>query len=171
MVIVGFERANNDTITHEAVDKLADDVKGAPAGSKVTLTGSAPIGKDFQESSEEGLEKTELLTVGLVLIILLIVFRSPVAPFIPLLTIGISLIITRGLVALATDYGMTVSSFTESFLIAVLFGAGTDYCILLIQRFREELSHTAKGRSACSTMRPSARLSPSRPAPCSLLSS
>ncbi len=142
MVIVGFERANNDTMTLEAVDKLADDVKGAPAGSKVTLTGSAPIGKDFQESSEEGLAKTELLTVGLVLIILLIVFRSPIAPFIPLLTIGISLIITRGLVALATDYGMTVSSFTESFLIAVLFGAGTDYCILLIQRFREELSHT-----------------------------
>jgi RND superfamily putative drug exporter len=140
LLIVGFDRAENDTVTQEAVDKLADEVKGAPAGSKVALTGSAPIGKDFQKSSEEGLKKTELLTVALVLVILLIVFRSPVAPFIPLLTIGISLIITRGLVALATDYGMPVSSFTESFLIAVLFGAGTDYCILLIQRFREELS-------------------------------
>ncbi|GGD48778.1 MMPL family transporter [Paenibacillus nasutitermitis] len=141
MLLVGFEWPENDIITQEAVDKLSEKVQGAPAGSQVSLTGSAPISKDFQKSSEEGLKKTELLTVGLVLIILLIVFRSPVAPFIPLMTIGISLVITRGLVALATDYGMPVSSFTESFLIAVLFGAGTDYCILLIQRFREELSH------------------------------
>ncbi|MFC0329430.1 MMPL family transporter [Paenibacillus sepulcri] len=140
MFIVGFDRVENDTITQEAVDKLNGKVQGAPAGSKVSLTGSAPIAKDFQKSSEEGLKKTELLTVGLVLIILFIVFRSPVTPFIPLLTIGMSLVITRGLVALATNYGMPVSSFTESFLIAVLFGAGTDYCILLIQRFREELS-------------------------------
>ncbi|SDW42838.1 efflux RND transporter permease subunit [Paenibacillus sp. CF384] len=141
LLIVGFTRADNDTLTQEAVDILAAKVKDAPSGSKVELTGSAPIGKDFQQSSEEGLKKTELLTVALVLVILLLVFRSPVAPFIPLITIGISLVITRGLVALATDYGMPVSSFTESFLIAVLFGAGTDYCILLIQRFREELSH------------------------------
>ncbi|MBW7462390.1 MMPL family transporter, partial [Paenibacillus sepulcri] len=102
------------TITQEAVDKLNGKVQGAPAGSKVSLTGSAPIAKDFQKSSEEGLKKTELLTVGLVLIILFIVFRSPVTPFIPLLTIGMSLVITRGLVALATNYGMPVSSFTES---------------------------------------------------------
>ncbi|RAP77330.1 MMPL family transporter [Paenibacillus montanisoli] len=140
LLIVGFARADNDVLTQEAVDTLASKVKGAPSGSKVELTGSAPIGKDFQSSSEEGLKKTELLTVILVLVILLIVFRSPVAPLIPLITIGISLVITRGLVAAATEFGMPVSSFTQSFLIAVLFGAGTDYCILLIQRFREELN-------------------------------
>lgn len=139
LIIVGFQRAENDTVTQEAVDVLAESLNGAPEGSSVALTGSAPISKDFQKSSEEGLKKTELLTVGLVLVILLVVFRSPVAPFVPLITIGLSLVITRGLVALATDYGMPVSSFTESFLIAVLFGAGTDYCILLIQRYREEL--------------------------------
>lgn len=139
LIIVGFQRAENDTVTQEAVDALEESLSGAPEGSSVALTGSAPISKDFQKSSEEGLKKTELLTVGLVLVILLIVFRSPIAPFVPLLTIGLSLVITRGLVALATEYGMPVSSFTESFLIAVLFGAGTDYCILLIQRYREEL--------------------------------
>ncbi|WP_274649334.1 MMPL family transporter [Paenibacillus humicola] len=140
LILVGFDHPDMDTITQEAVDKLADEVKGSPAGSHVELTGSAPINKDFQSSSEDGLKKTELLTVVLVLAILLIVFRSPVAPFVPLVTIGISLVISRGLVALATHFGMPVSSFTESFLIAVLFGAGTDYCILLIQRFREELA-------------------------------
>ncbi|AZN42869.1 MMPL family transporter [Paenibacillus albus] len=141
LVIVGFTRADNDALTQEAVDIVSSKVEGAPNGTKVELTGSAPIGKDFQSSSEEGLKKTELLTVFLVLIILLIVFRSPVAPFIPLITIGISLVITTGLVAEATHFGMPVSSFTQSFLIAVMFGAGTDYCILLIQRFREELVH------------------------------
>lgn len=140
MLIVGFAGTDNDAVTQDAVDHLNERIKDAPAGSKVELTGSAPIGKDFQQSSSDGLQKTELLTVALVLVILLIVFRSPVAPFIPLITIGISLVITRGLVAAATHWGMPVSSFTESFLIAVMFGAGTDYCILLIQRFREELS-------------------------------
>ncbi|MBM7566812.1 MMPL family transporter [Paenibacillus sacheonensis] len=140
MILVGFSGTDNDALTQDAVDSLNERIQGSPAGSKVELTGSAPIGKDFQQSSSDGLKKTELLTVGLVLVILLIVFRSPVAPFIPLITIGISLVITRGLVAAATYWGMPVSSFTESFLIAVMFGAGTDYCILLIQRFREELS-------------------------------
>ncbi|SFJ01642.1 putative drug exporter of the RND superfamily [Paenibacillus sp. UNC496MF] len=140
MLIVGFSGADNDALTQDAVDELDGRIKDAPSGGKVELTGSAPIGKDFQESSENGLKQTELLTVALVLVILLIVFRSPVAPFVPLITIGLSLVITTGLVAAATHWGMPVSSFTQSFLIAVMFGAGTDYCILLIQRFREELS-------------------------------
>ncbi|WP_219838610.1 MMPL family transporter [Paenibacillus sp. R14(2021)] len=154
LLIVGFTRADNDPLTSQAVDTLAERIHGAPSGSKVELTGSAPIGKDFQESSEQGLKKTELLTVALVLIILLVVFRSPIAPFVPLITIGISLIITRGLVAYATRFGMPVSSFTESFLIAVMFGAGTDYCILLIQRFREEMSQDGdKVQALIRTMR------------------
>lgn len=142
MVIIGFERADYDTLTQESVDKVRDIVGDHPEGAQVNLTGSAPISKDFQKSSEEGLKKTEVLTVGLVLVILLVVFRSPIAPFVPLIAIGISFVITRGLVGWATElFGLPVSSFTESFLIAVLFGAGTDYCILIIQRFREELGN------------------------------
>ncbi|MBO9610538.1 MAG: MMPL family transporter [Paenibacillaceae bacterium] len=141
LALVNFVKAENDPAVQDNLTIIEDRLKDVPAGAEVYVTGSAAISKDFQKSSEEGLQKTELLTVGLVLVILLIVFRSPIAPFVPLISIAFSLVITRGLVAWAADrFGLPVSSFTESFLIAVLFGAGTDYCILLIQRFREELS-------------------------------
>ena len=57
MVIVGFERANNDTMTLEAVDKLADDVKGAPAGSKVTLTGARQSERIFKKARRKAWQK------------------------------------------------------------------------------------------------------------------
>jgi RND superfamily putative drug exporter len=140
LAMVNLPKSDLDDATYETLAQLQELLKQSPPGTRAELTGSAPIMQDFQQSSEDGLRKTELLTVALVLVILLVVFRSPVAPLIPLATIGISLVISRGIIAAATDWGLPVSNFTESFLIAVLFGAGTDYCILLIQRFREELS-------------------------------
>ncbi|WP_198299653.1 MMPL family transporter [Tumebacillus avium] len=140
MLLVGFPREDAAEVTQESVDKLRERLTEAPDGAAAYVTGGAAIMKDYMATSQEGLKKTEFLTIGLVLGILLLVFRSPVAPFVPLLTIGLSFVLSRGLVALATKYGMPVSSFTETFLVAVLFGAGTDYCILLIHRFREELS-------------------------------
>ncbi|MBW5446980.1 MMPL family transporter [Cohnella sp. CFH 77786] len=140
LAIVNLPYVDFEDATLTTLSKLKTMLKEAPEGARAELTGGAPISQEFQQSSQDGLKKTELLTVGLVLVILLIVFRSPIAPLIPLFTIGISLVISRGLIAAATDLGLPVSNFTESFLIAVLFGAGTDYCILLIQRFREELA-------------------------------
>jgi len=140
LAIVNLPYSDLDDATLAAINDIQTYLDQAPKGARAALTGSAPITQQFQQSSQDGLKKTEILTVGLVLVILLFVFRSPVAPLIPLVTIGISLVISRGLIAAATDWGLPVSNFTESFLIAVLFGAGTDYCILMIQRFREELA-------------------------------
>lgn len=140
LAIVNLPYSDLDDATMAAINEIQAYLDQAPEGTQAALTGSAPITQQFQQSSQDGLRKTEILTVGLVLIILLFVFRSPVAPLIPLVTIGISLVLSRGLIAAATDWGLPVSNFTESFLIAVLFGAGTDYCILMIQRFREELA-------------------------------
>ncbi|NOV03939.1 MMPL family transporter [Paenibacillus planticolens] len=142
LVIVEFPLQVQQASTADSVKLLKEKFNSPPNGVTVEFTGSAPIFMDYTTSTNEGLKKTEVLTLVLVLGILLFVFRSPIAPFIPLLTIGVAFILTRGLVALSTKAGMPVSSFTETFLIAVLFGAGTDYCILLIHRFREELSKT-----------------------------
>ncbi|MDF2669327.1 MAG: family transporter [Paenibacillus sp.] len=142
LTLLDFAKPDNAPTTQENLVTIRNSLKqDLPNGLSAELTGSAPISADFQKSSEDGLKKTEILTVVLVLTILLIVFRSPIAPLIPLVTIAMSLLVSRTFVGIAADMGMPVSSFTESFLIAVLFGAGTDYCILLIQRFREELSH------------------------------
>lgn len=139
LALVYLPHSDFDEATKATLNRIKQLLAGAPEGAAVELTGSAAISQDFQKSSRLGLQRTEMITIGIVLIVLLIVFRSPVAPLVPLLTIGISLIVSRGIIAKAAGYGLTVTSFTESFLIAVLFGAGTDYCILMIQRYREEL--------------------------------
>lgn len=107
------------------------------------LTGQSLINEDTVRSSEEGLKKSEYITVVFILLILVLVFRSIVAPFIPLLTVGISYIVSQSIVSFLVDrFDFPLSNFTQIFMVAVMFGIGTDYCILLISRFKEEMGRT-----------------------------
>jgi RND superfamily putative drug exporter len=101
------------------------------------------INEDLMNSSEEGLKKTEGITVVFILAVLLLVFRSVVAPVIPLLTVGFSYLTAQSIVAVLVDvFDFPISNYTQIFLVAVLFGIGTDYCILLLSRFKEELAQS-----------------------------
>ncbi|MBM7692673.1 RND superfamily putative drug exporter [Peribacillus deserti] len=100
------------------------------------------INEDLTKSSEEGLKKTEGITVVFILVVLFLVFRSVVAPVIPLLTVGFSYLASQSIVSFLVDkFDFPISNYTQIFLVAVLFGIGTDYCILLLSRFKEELPH------------------------------
>ncbi|WP_079506975.1 MMPL family transporter [Mesobacillus jeotgali] len=100
------------------------------------------INEDLMTSSEEGLKKTEGITVVFILVVLLLVFRSVIAPVIPLLTVGMAYLVSQSIVAVLVDqFNFPLSNYTQIFLVAVLFGIGTDYCILLLSRFKEELAH------------------------------
>ncbi|MDX8360056.1 MMPL family transporter [Cytobacillus sp. IB215316] len=104
-------------------------------------TGSMIINEDVIVNSEEGLKKTEFITVGFILLVLIFVFRSLIAPFIPLVTVGLTYLASQSIVAFLIDgFNFPVSTFTQIFLVAILFGIGTDYCILLLSRFKEEIS-------------------------------
>ncbi|QZT34081.1 MMPL family transporter [Caldalkalibacillus thermarum TA2.A1] len=104
------------------------------------LTGGWLIDEDMIVSAQEGLKKTEGITVVFILVVMLIVFRSPVAPLVPLVTVGITYLVSQSIVAFLVDLlHFPLSNFTQIFLVAVLFGIGTDYCILLLSRFKEEL--------------------------------
>ncbi|MEK3884075.1 MMPL family transporter [Paenibacillus sp. PL2-23] len=105
-------------------------------------TGNWIINEDVVQSSEEGLKKTELITVGFILVILFLVFRSAAAPFVPLFAVGFTYLVSQSIVAFLVHYlDFPLSNFTQIFMVAVLFGIGTDYCILLISRYKEELAH------------------------------
>jgi len=105
------------------------------------MTGNGLINEDVVISSQKGLKKTELITVAFILIVLILVFRSIVAPIIPLITVGLTYLVSQSVVAfLVEKVNFPLSNFTQIFLVAVLFGIGTDYCILLLSRFKEELS-------------------------------
>ncbi|WP_040207509.1 MMPL family transporter [Neobacillus jeddahensis] len=105
------------------------------------FTGNWLINEALMTSSQEGLKKTEGITVVFILAVLLLVFRSVVAPFIPLITVGFTYVTSQSIVAFLVDqFDFPISSYTQIFLVAVLFGIGTDYCILLLSRYKEELS-------------------------------
>jgi putative drug exporter of the RND superfamily len=104
-------------------------------------TGNWLIAEDLVTNSQEGLKKTEGITVVFILLVLLLVFKSAIAPIIPLVTVGFSYLASQSIVAILVDkVNFPLSTFTQIFLVAVLFGIGTDYCILLLSRFKEEMS-------------------------------
>ncbi len=107
------------------------------------LTGAALVTEDFVISTQEGIKKTEIIAVIFILIVLVLVFRSPIVPFVSLLTVGVSYLVSLGIVAQLVDqWNYPFSNFTQIFLVVILFGIGTDYNILLYTRFKEELSRT-----------------------------
>ncbi|WP_144698150.1 MMPL family transporter [Fictibacillus phosphorivorans] len=117
------------------------------------------INEDLVKSSEEGLKKTEGITVVFILGVLLLVFRSVVAPLIPLLTVGVTYLASQSIVAMLVDsFDFPISNYTQIFLVAVLFGIGTDYCILLLSRYKEELTLTeSKTEAIIATYRQAGR--------------
>ncbi|MBT2581362.1 MMPL family transporter [Planococcus sp. ISL-109] len=127
----------------EEVEALAGEIRETivPEGLTVYLTGEAIINQDVNTSAQEGLKKTEIITVILIFGLLLAVFRSFVTPIIPLVAVGLSYLLSQSLVAFFIDwFGFPVSNYTQIFLVAILFGLGTDYCILLLSRYKEELT-------------------------------
>lgn len=150
-IIVPF----NVSFSNQEIEQSQSAIYRALKDIKVDhyLTGEDYINQDIITNSEEGLRKTEIITVGLILVILFIVFRSFVAPLIPLLTVGMSYLAAQGIVAILADsVDFPLSTYTQIFMVAVMFGIGTDYCILIISRFKEELSkHETKADAIIAT--------------------
>lgn len=142
LIVVRFSKEGTEGVTKQAIVAIHDRLTTAPAGVSATITGDAAIIGAYDEATRKSMASTTWITILLVIIILLVVYRSPVSPVIPLLTISLAYLISRGVVALLADSVMTVSGYTNIFLIVVLFGAGTDYCLFLISRFREESADT-----------------------------
>lgn len=105
------------------------------------VTGSDLVISDFADSTQEGVKKTEIIAIVFILVILIIIFKSPVVPFVSLATVGISYVISIAIIALLVEhFDFPFSNFTQVFLVVVLFGVGTDYNILLFTRFKEEVA-------------------------------
>jgi putative drug exporter of the RND superfamily len=119
-----------------------------PAGTDAYVTGAAAVAADENVAIESTLARTTWLSLLLVASILLWVFRSPVAPLVPLTTVAVAFLVSRAVVTLLAQAGMDVSALYETFAVVIVFGAGTDYCLFLLARYREELDGGAAAELA-----------------------
>ncbi len=108
-------------------------------GLRVYVTGTLGFTADFEEIFAEVDFKLLLVTVLLVLVLLGLIYRSPAIAVIPLVVLAIAYGIAQGLVYLYARSGATVNDNGVSILVVLMFGVGTDYCLLLVSRYREEL--------------------------------
>ncbi len=106
---------------------------------KAQVTGDVAINNDYQDQVNKSTDISTIATVLLVVLILLAVFRSLALLMVPLVTIGLGVTISNGVVAEFGRHGLVISSNTPIFIIVLLAGAGTDYCLFLASRYREEL--------------------------------
>jgi len=112
---------------------------GAPAGLSLYLTGEVPTSVDNAKASNRTLRNTQLYAVIFILALLLVVYRSILAPLLTLVPAGLALVIAGPVVAEASKAGVQVSPITQIMLSVLVLGAGTDYGIFLVFRVREEM--------------------------------
>lgn len=127
---------------HGSVSYVNEQLKKAirTGGIRTYVTGADILNDDFSGSIQEGIKKTEAISVIFIFIVLVLVFRSPIVPLISLATVAVSFLTSFSLVTnLVQRFNFPFSNFTQVFMVIVLFGIGTDYNILLYDRFKENL--------------------------------
>ncbi|MEW4570511.1 MMPL family transporter [Tautonia sp. JC769] len=141
LMFVAIDEAFVSPTSQEAVAWLEQEVEALdserPAGVSVVWSGAAVIGRDYMANVQTTLDRAAVAAFFLLLAVLLIVYRSVFLAMVPLITIGVSLAIARGLLAWGAALGWELSSLVELFLVVLLFGTGTDFCLLLSWRFGE----------------------------------
>ncbi len=107
---------------------------------EVYVTGWSGITADYNSAIKEADIKLFGATVALVLILLIAVYRSPILALVPLLVVGMAFSVANGIIYLLNQgIGLPVDTASNSLLLVLMFGAGTDYCLLLISRYGDRL--------------------------------
>ena len=111
-----------------------------PAGMEIALSGTATFGRDMIQESRNSAKSTEKWTVILVVGLLIVIYRAPALAMIPLITVAVSTIISMNLLILMAQAGwITLFNGIETYVTVLVYGAGVDYCLFLVARYREEL--------------------------------
>ncbi|MCA8983747.1 MAG: MMPL family transporter [Planctomycetaceae bacterium] len=111
-----------------------------PPGLEITLGGTATVGRDMNRAALDSAKATEKVTIIMVISLLLLIYRAPLLAFTPLLTVVLVMHVTLGTIAyLASWQIMGTFQAMDIYILVVVYGAGVDYCLFLIARYREEL--------------------------------
>ncbi|MDA1164995.1 MAG: MMPL family transporter, partial [Planctomycetota bacterium] len=135
----------------ELYENTPDGESLVPPGLELALSGSATVGRDMMRAAHESSRATEQWTVILVVSLLLLIYRAPVLAIIPLATVAVATEFSLALLTVLADHGI-VSLFNgiEVYVKVLCYGAGVDYCLFLIARFKEELDDGVETAAAVS---------------------
>lgn len=147
---VGVSGSLGGPTAAHAVESIRETAAEVFAGTDTTVhvTGPTATFSDQIVTAEKDLVVITIATVALIAMILLIVYRSVFTALLPLLVIGISLAVGRGVLSALGELGMPVSQFTVAFMTVILLGAGVDYSVFLISRYHERLRQGAAASDA-----------------------
>ena len=125
--------------------RVVDHVRGLlasaklPRGLGVAVTGSSGFGHDYAAAAKRSHERIGYVTLAAVAIVLLLVYRAPLAALLPLLAISAAAFVAMGVLSAAQHVGMHVGTGERVFVFVLIYGAGIDYSLLFVSRYRELL--------------------------------
>ncbi|WP_286013095.1 MMPL family transporter [Nocardia pulmonis] len=139
---VQFRGVVTDKAVLDAVKSLRAESAKVVADSGLTteLTGDPALVVDNQEAYDKAFMIVGFVTVLLVIVLLLLIYRSPIAALLPIVSVGLVSAVAPGAIALmAKAANLRVDQSLQVMLTVVLFGVGTDYILFLLFRYRELL--------------------------------
>jgi RND superfamily putative drug exporter len=152
LVVLAINAAERGAIVagvHEIRDYLGEHRR---PGLGAYVTGPGGIAADLEQVANEAGKTLLIATLSLVLILLLVVYRAPLLAVVPLLVVGTAYMVAIGISYLLIEAGtITVNTEGTFLLLVLIFGAGTDYSLLLVHRYREELQSGKSHRVALPT--------------------
>ena len=135
----------------DPVQDWRDLVSGERDGLEVKITGGGGFSTDAIEVFESINGTLLLAAVGLVIFLLICIYRSPIFLFIPLISVMFAEFLSRSIGYGVSELGVTINGQSSSIMSVLVLGAGTDYALLLVARYREELHHTVDRHEAMRT--------------------
>ncbi len=129
-----------ESLANASVDAVRNIVNNTapPPGVKAYVTGGAPLVTDQFEVGSKGTLKTTLLTIGVILIMLLVIYRRVTTAMLVIFTVMIELTASRGVVAVLANAGIIgLSTYSTNILTLLVIAAGTDYAIFILGRYHE----------------------------------
>src|SRR5215204_6784470 len=135
------EEATGDAedLLTDTPEEIKEELASLPSGLEAKVTGPAGFSSDADEVFNDINGALLMATALLVLVLLIVIYRSPIFWLIPFFSVLLAELTTRGLGYLIAEGGVTVTGKSGGILPVLVFGAGTDYALLMVSRYREEL--------------------------------
>ena len=146
--LIAVSTPGNQVTVDHTIGAMRALLGNGHGGLEIRVTGEAAIQADLLDSFSGADTLLLAFTAGLVAVLLAATYRSPVLWLVPLLCVGIAVAVAEAVVYGLGRAGLTVNGQSAALLLVILFGAGTDYALLITARYREELRRHSEHRRA-----------------------